>query len=48
MQTRYIILSLLLLLSLKLSMSSGYGQPTRTGAGIDSIALYFEGIRGQQ
>ena len=46
--TRHIILSLLFLLSLKLSMSSGYGQTARTDNGIDSIALYFEGIRSQQ
>ena len=29
-------------------MSSGYGQTARTDNGIDSIALYFEGIRSQQ
>lgn len=48
MQKRYIFLSLLLLLSLKLSIFWGYGQPTRTDAGMDSISLYFEGLRSQQ
>ena len=48
MQTRYIFLSLLFLSILKWSISSGYGQPTRTDAGMDSIALYFEGVRSQQ
>ena len=48
MQKRYIFLSLLFLLNFRLSISSGYGQTARTGAGIDSITLYFEGIRGQQ
>ena len=46
--TRNIILSLLLLLSFRLSISSGYGQTAKTYNGIDSISLYFEGIRGQQ
>ena len=48
MQTRYIFLSLLFLLSLKLSIFSGYGQSARTEAGMDSIALYFEGLRSRQ
>ncbi|HJB84932.1 MAG TPA: hypothetical protein IAA13_05435 [Candidatus Alistipes merdigallinarum] len=48
MQTRYIILTLLLLLCFRLSISSGYGQTAKTDHGIDSIALYFEGLRNQQ
>ena len=48
MQTRYIFLFLLFLFILKLSISSGYGQPARTDACLDSISLYFEGVRHQQ
>ena len=48
MHTRYIFLSLLFLSILKLSIFSGYGQSARTEAGMDSISLYFEGLRSQQ
>ena len=48
MHTRYFFLSLLFLSILKLSIFSGYGQPARTEAGMDSISLYFEGVRSQQ
>ena len=48
MHTRYFFLFTLFLLGLSMSIFSGYGQSARTDAGMDSIALYFEGIRSQQ